>query len=386
MSTTKPRHDGEIPTALCAQLLENLSTATLVLDENLRVQYANPAAEQLLATSLPHLRPQTLASFFDDETSLASLRHTLASQRPHTQREARLRSPGSRLGAMVDYTATPLPPTTGSRMRLLVEILPLDRLIHLNREDSLFTARQATRALIRGMAHEIKNPLGGIRGAAQLLARELDSATLQEYTTIIINEADRLRNLADRMLGSRKRPDFRRINIHLVLERVRVILQAETGPAITVLRDYDPSLPEVWADTDQLIQVVLNLARNAAQALLEMKPQDTSRSRPARIILRSRVLRQFTIGTQRHPLLCLIEVEDNGPGISRDLRETLFYPMVTNRSQGTGLGLPIAQSIMQQHGGLIECDSQPGQTLFRVLIPFAPPATPHTGTLQHASP
>lgn len=356
-----------ITDSAAARLLENLTTAVLLLDAHLCVQYANPAAEQLLATSLIHLQQQPLNIFWDGaDAHLSSLQHALLTQQSHTQREVRLRDPGSFRSTTVDYTVTPL-----SSTQLLVELQPLDRLLRINREDSLFAANQATRALVRGMAHEIKNPLGGIRGAAQLLARELSRAELLEYTEVIISEADRLRNLADRMLDARKPLAFKRLNIHQVLERVRLVIQAEVGNAIGIIRDYDPSLPELWGDMDQLIQVILNILRNAAQSLTEMPAR--AQSLP-RIIIRSRVLRQCTIGTHRHPLVCLIEIEDNGPGIDAAILETVFYPMVTGRSQGTGLGLPIAQSIMQQHGGLIECESRPGSTLFRVLIPFEPHA------------
>lgn len=364
-----------------APLLEHLATAVLLLDAQLRIEYANHAAEQLLATGLPRLRHQAFTAFLDDAdgSAAASLDLALHAQQPYTQREARLLGTGEMQLAVADYTVTPLPATLGAAPgsagggQLLVELHPLDRQIHSNREDSLFTANQATRALVRGMAHEIKNPLGGIRGAAQLLERQLDSAPLREYTEVIIHEADRLRALADRMLDARQPPAFARVNIHQILERVRLILQAEAGDAVQMVRDYDPSLPEVWADADQLIQVFLNIMGNAVQCLMEMPkmpPGQPAGSPPPRIIIRSRVLRRFTIGTRCHALLCLVEIEDNGPGIGAELRETVFYPMVTGRSQGTGLGLPIAQAIMQQHGGLIECESQPGQTIFKVLVPF----------------
>jgi two-component system nitrogen regulation sensor histidine kinase GlnL len=319
-----------------------------------------------------------------DGSAAATLDLALHAQQPYTQRQARLLGAGEMQLAVADYTVTPLPATLGTApaapeqadtpggQQLLVELHPLDRLIHNNREDSLFTTNQATRALVRGMAHEIKNPLGGIRGAAQLLERQLDSAELREYTAVIIHEADRLRALADRMLGARQPPAFARVNIHQILERVRRILQAEAGDAVQLVRDYDPSLPEVWADPDQLIQVFLNIMGNAVQCLLEMPPNQAADRLPPRVLIRSRVLRRFTIGTRCHALLCQVEIEDNGPGISTELRETVFYPMVTGRSQGTGLGLPIAQAIMQQHGGLIECESQPGQTIFKVLVPFPP--------------
>jgi len=322
-----------------------------------------------------------MGPFFEAEDwAPADLRNAQIGQHAYTRREARLCPPGSDHVIRVDYTITPL--GDGGRAncatQLLMELQPLDRLLRISREGSLFAANQATRALVRGVAHEIKNPLGGIRGAVQLLARELKDPGLQEYIDVIISETERLRNLVDRMLGPRKLPDFRRINIHQVLERVRMIQQAELGDALSIERDYDPSLPELWGDLDQLIQVVLNILRNAAQSLMDPAMADVrgsqdkgSKDRP-RIVIRSRVLRQLTIGAQCHRLVCLVEVEDNGPGIGEELRETLFYPMVTGRSQGTGLGLPIAQSIIQQHGGLIECDSRPGRTVFRILIPFDP--------------
>jgi two-component system nitrogen regulation sensor histidine kinase GlnL len=226
-------------------------------------------------------------------------------------------------------------------------------------------AHQATRALVRGVAHEVKNPLGGIRGAAQLLAKELKDENLTDYTDIIIAEADRLRNLVDKLLGPRKLPDFRKLNIHQLIERVRSIVEAESGHQISIVRDYDPSLPEVLVDGDQIIQAILNVVSNARQALLESTQSDYPR-----ITLRTRPLRQFTIGNIRHRLVAMIEIEDNGPGVDQKIQETLFFPMVSGRANGTGLGLSIAQSIMNQHQGLIECESRPGLTQFRLLLPI----------------
>lgn len=355
---------------LSGALLESLATAVLVLDEQLRIQYANHAAEQLLATSWLHLRQQAFADFLDGaDWNAARLRQGLQAQQPYIQRGARLRGGGDAPLAVVDYAVTPLL-GAGEAGQLLIELYPLDRLLHIHREDNRVTTNQATHALVRGMAHEIKNPLGGIRGAAQLLARQLGDGALAEYTEVIIHEADRLHKLVDRMLGARKLPSAQHVNIHQILERVRLIVQTEAGAALTLVRDYDPSLPEVWGDADQLIQVFLNIVRNAAQALLEMPPAQSAA--PPCVVMRTRVLHQITIGAHRHPLICLVEVQDNGPGIGEELRETLFYPMVTGRAQGTGLGLPIAQSIMLQHGGLIECDSRPGQTVFKILVPFEP--------------
>ena len=214
--------------------------------------------------------------------------------------------------------------------------------------------------MVRGLAHEIKNPLGGLRGAAQLLEREIDEASLKEYTQIIIGEADRLQNLLNRMLGPNDVPDIQSTNIHTVLERVRELVQAEAGESLQVQQDYDPSLPELQADPELLVQAVLNIVRNAAQAL-EGKGD---------ITLRTRVKRQFNIGVRKHRLVAVIDIIDNGPGIESDLQEKIFYPMITTRDEGTGLGLSIAQSLISRHQGLIECYSQPGNTVFTILLPL----------------
>lgn len=349
------------------RILDHMATAVMVLDANLRVQYMNPAAETVLATSLARREPPVVWDLFWESAPGASemLQMAVNTRHAYTKREAHLQLPsGQQL--TVDYTVTPLG-DAGMPLMLVVEIRTLDRLLKISREDSIISTQQATRALVRGIAHEVKNPLGGIRGAAQLLAKELPSADLRDYTNVIIAEADRLRNLVDRMLGPRTVPHYQNTNIHEVIERVRNIIAAEVRSKIRVIRDYDPSLPELFADPDQLIQAILNIVRNAMQALLENPKQQT----PC-ITLRSRALRQFTIGSVRHRLVICVEIIDNGPGISNDLQETMFYPMVSGRANGTGLGLSIAQNIINQHHGLIECDSVPGHTVFRLYIPLEP--------------
>lgn len=351
-------------------LLDNLTTAVLLLDETLSILYINPAAEHLFATSSSHLLKSPVGNLFYEESGDEDeLIQSLENQHPFTRRETTLILANSAQPAIVDYTITPL--LTPGEKNLLMEIRPLDRLLKISREDNITSANKATRALIRGVAHEVKNPLGGIRGAAQLLARELDDKNLHEYTDVIIGESDRLRNLVDKMLGPRKLPDIKEINVHQLLERVRSIVTAESGDAVTLIRDYDPSLPELWADGDQLIQAFLNIVRNARQSLSENIEQQNPK-----ITLRTRALRQFTIGNKRHRLTCVVEIEDNGPGINEELQETLFFPMVSGRAHGTGLGLSIAQSILHQHHGLIECKSEPGKTVFRLLVPLEKP----TGT------
>jgi two-component system nitrogen regulation sensor histidine kinase GlnL len=348
------------------RLLDHLRTAVIMLDDNLQVRYLNPAAEMLLATSASRAMGQPLPDyFFDDEEARAALRQCIRDEHPFTRREARLAvSPGYEI--TVDYSVSPIN-EPGQTLCLLMELQPLDRLLRITREEALIHAHQATRALVRGVAHEIKNPLGGIRGAAQLLERALPTPDLTEYTKVIIDEADRLRTVADRMLGPRKPPEFKAVNIHECLEHVRQLLLAEHPRGVSIWRDYDISLPDVIADRDQMIQVLLNIIRNATQALLESHTED------ARIIMRTRVLRQFTIGSLRHRLVLRVDIIDNGPGIAPDVQETLFYPMVSGRASGTGLGLSIAQSIISQHQGLIECESVPGNTVFSILLPMEQP-------------
>lgn len=220
--------------------------------------------------------------------------------------------------------------------------------------------QNAARMLLRGLAHEIKNPLGGLRGAAQLLDQELPDDELREYTRIIIEESDRLQSLVDRMLAPNKPPHKSLINIHRVLERVRQLVQVEAPVGVKLNRDYDPSMPALYGDGDQLIQAILNIVRNAAQALGDK----------GKITIRTRIHRQVTIGLNRHPLVAKIDVVDDGPGIKAELLNQIFYPMVTGRAEGTGLGLSIAQSLISQHGGLVECESKPGETIFSIFLPL----------------
>ena len=340
------------------RLMEHLTTAVLLLDGQLRLRWMNPAAEALLALSRSRVIGQPLPGLVNSEDDIGEL---LAKARdefhPYTQREARLTLPtGDAL--TVDYTVTPL-----SADELLMELEPRDRLLRISREEALQTRQETIKVLARGLAHEVKNPLGGIRGAAQLLERDLGDSRLTEFTHIIVEEADRLRDLVDAMLGPHRLNRHEPLNIHKVLERVRTLLEAE-HPRIDYVRDYDPSLPDLEGDEAQLIQAVLNVARNAVQAMEEHGVE------APRLILRTRARRQFTLGAERHRLVCELGILDNGPGIPETLRETLFYPMVSGRAEGSGLGLSIAQSILHQHQGLIECDSVPGCTEFRLLIPL----------------
>ncbi|HSP58217.1 MAG TPA: nitrogen regulation protein NR(II) [Halomonas sp.] len=339
------------------RLMEHLTTAVLLLDAQLRVRWMNPAAEALLALSLSRVEGLSLTALLGQEHIGEVLKKARDAYHPFTQREARLlMATGEAL--TVDYTVSPL-----SADELLLEIEPRDRLLRISREEALQSRQETIKILARGLAHEVKNPLGGIRGAAQLLERDLDDPGLKEFTRIIVEEVDRLRDLVDSMLGPNRVSHHEALNIHKVLERVRSLLIVEQ-PRVHIERDYDPSLPDLTGDESQMIQAVLNVARNAVEAMTEAGTEHP------RLTLRTRARRQFTLGAERHRLVCEVGMTDNGPGIPAALRDTLFYPMVSGRAEGSGLGLSIAQSILHQHHGLIECESTPGKTEFRLLIPL----------------
>jgi two-component system nitrogen regulation sensor histidine kinase GlnL len=243
---------------------------------------------------------------------------------------------------------------------LLVEMTDVTRRSQITRENALLIQHGAGRQMIRQLAHEIKNPLGGIRGAAQLLERQLGDAELREYTDVVISETDRLAGLVDTLLGPGGPPNKQAVNVHELLEYVVRIIEAEDPRRLTIRRDYDPGLPEIDLDRDQMVQAFLNLVRNAASALDGL----------GTLTLRSRAVTNFTIGDTRHRVIASIEIEDDGPGIPVEMQDSVFYPLVTNKPDGTGLGLPAAQELISRHGGLIEFESRPGRTVFYVRIPL----------------
>jgi two-component system nitrogen regulation sensor histidine kinase GlnL len=355
-----PPSKGKIDPRLPTLILDHLSNAVVLLNQDLRAQYLNQAAEGLLAVSQQHAFGQLFSDVVREANELmAAFRNALKTGTPFTQRQVSLTLSTLHQTILVDVSATPLPDQS-----LLLELQAMDRLARINREEAIVSSQLTTRHLARGLAHEIKNPLGGIRGAAQLLARALPDAGLTEYTRIIIEEADRLRDLVDRMLGPRELPVMSPVNIHEVLERVLSLIHAEYGDSIDCQRDYDPSLPDVEGDRGQLLQAILNVVRNAMQALHEHHtPHGT-------ILLRTRVQRRLTIGKSQHRLVCRVDIIDNGPGIPAEMQDTIFYPMISGRADGTGLGLAIAQSIMAQHQGMIECESAPGNTRFSLYLPM----------------
>ncbi len=355
-------------------VLDNLNTAVITLNQQFQVLYLNPAAELMLDISLKRIQNQSITDWFDQGSFQADLDRALGNGRQYTRRETSIRLYDETI--MVDYSITPV---QGSC--IVVELSQRDRLQRITREESLLAKQETSKSMIRGLAHEIKNPLGGIRGAAQLLSRELPEPELQDFTEVIIQEADRLRDLVDRMLGPLKPPEMLPLNIHQILDRAVQLISAETRSMLTITKDYDPSIPEIPGDAERLIQAMLNIVRNGMQAIEgAMAFSDGS------LTVRTRITRQFTIGAQRPGQVCHISVIDNGPGIPSELAESIFYPMISGRAEGTGLGLPLSQSIISQHQGLIECDSKPGCTVFHIYLPLAqnPDASPK-GTFKNSN-
>ena len=344
------------------RLLDHLTAAVIVLDDSFCLFHLNPAAEALFKTSDRRSRNAYIGDLlYRPEATLKALRNVQKEGHTYIARKVHLAlANGARL--LVDYSVSPF--SELDRDFFLVEIQELDRSYHISRGETLISTHETTQELVRNLGHEIKNPLGGIRGAAQLLAEELPSEDLLDYTDVIIKEADRLVNLVDRLTGSYKKPLLAKHNIHEVVERVRSLLEAETKGKVLFIRDYDPSIPELTCDVEQVIQAVLNIVRNAVEALQYSQHEDPQ------IILKTRAVSHANIGLKTHKLVAKIEVIDNGPGISDDIIENIFYPLISGRAEGTGLGLSIAQTILKNHEGLIECESQEGQTRFILSIPL----------------
>ncbi len=342
----------------CCLILENLADVVLFFDANLRLTYINHSGEMLLAGSARHFMGAHISETLRcrDSSVEDDLLHAIETGVAISQKDMIIERAEDNV--TVNFFASPI--LDGAVVNsVLVEMQQVDRQLKISREEQLMTQQNASRLLLRGLAHEIKNPLGGLRGAAQLLDQELDEE-FREYTRIIIDESDRLQSLMDRMLGPNKPTKKVALNIHKILERVRQLVSVETPDGVVVVRDYDPSIPDLRADHDQLIQAILNVVRNAAQAVGEH----------GKITLRTRIHRQVTIGSQRNKMAIRVDIADTGPGIKAEILEQIFYPMVTSRAEGTGLGLSIAQSLINQHGGLIECASTPGHTLFSIYLPL----------------
>ncbi|NKC11195.1 MAG: PAS domain-containing protein [Gammaproteobacteria bacterium] len=341
------------------ELFDLLSTGALLLDDSLRLVRVNPAAEVLLELSSRQALGEQLTVLLPRSTEChAIIERARRSSMALSEREMTVILPSAR-NLKVGCTVTPLI-ELGEPGGFLMELVPIEHHLRISREERLLSQNEVARSVVRGLAHEIRNPLGGLRGAAQLLEAELPAAELREYTTIIIDEADRLQRLLDRLLGPNSRPSVGAVNIHEVTERVVTLTQAEAPPEVVVTKDYDPSIPWLRADPERLIQALLNVMRNAVHAVGD----------GGRVLLRTRIARHCSVGSRHYRLAIRIDVVDNGPGVPPELADTLFYPLVTGRPEGTGLGLSIAQSLVNQHGGIIEMHREAHETVFSILLPL----------------
>ena len=337
---------------------DNLATAVIIVDEDRVTRYLNPAAENLLGISAIHAIARPLANLTVDCTELVRVvDNALSEGTSFTEHDLQLPVNGHTV--VLCATVTPLDNEAGS---VVIELHPAAGNVRIARDEQVMTQSLASQALLRQLAHEIRNPLGGIRGAAQLLEAELEDTELREYTQVVIQETNRLQSLLDRLLAPAKRPVVQAVNIHEVLERVRSVLLAEFT-RLKVRRDYDISLPELAGDPEQLIQAVLNIARNAAQAM----------EGSGRITMRTRVARQVTLAMKRWKHAVRVDVIDNGPGIPEDILGQVFLPLVSGREGGSGLGLTLAQNLVQRHEGAVHVESRPGRTCFSIFLPIREP-------------
>ncbi len=339
------------------RILDNLSLAVMLFKPDLTLIYANPAAEMLLGVSVNRLVGLPFEEMVKAEASLKQqLVEAVETNHPFSRHELAVRLMNEN-DITVDITVNILQ-SGDAEKQVLLEMEPIDRILRIAREDAIVAQQATAQDLIRGLAHEIKNPLGGLRGAAQLLERELESEDQKEYTKVIIDEADRLQKLVNRLLGPSGMPRNSEINVHEAIEYVRGIVLNDK-PDIQFVRDYDPSIPNIMGDQDLLVQAILNIANNAIEAM----------QGKGKLIIRTRIVRNFTIGPKRRRLALRIDVIDEGPGIPEEIKDKIFFPMITGRAEGTGLGLSIAQRLVTQHSGLIECKSEPGKTIFSIYLP-----------------
>ncbi len=339
-------------------LLDSMATSVLVVDRALVIRYVNNAAEALFELSRNQLVGHTLKHFIANNSLNAErMQSALTHRESYTEGEVTLSFTYGK-HCLVDAMVSVF--DDGNESLLLLEVILIDQQRKLSQDNQHFAHQQAAKELIRGLAHEIKNPLGGIRGAAQLLERELGSDEQREFTSLIMEQSDRLRNMVDKLLGPNTVPSFKLQNVHRSIEQIRSLISFEADPSLHIERDYDPSIPEIYIDSDMIQQAILNIARNALQAV----------SDHGKITFVTRVQRQQMIQGVRYPLCVEIKVIDDGPGIPTEIKDTLFYPMVTSKSDGTGLGLSIAQSLIEHHKGKIEVESWPGHTEFCILLPI----------------
>jgi two-component system nitrogen regulation sensor histidine kinase GlnL len=343
-------------------MLNAMKTALVLVDEDLEISFVNDAALNLLETGESQVKERRFNDFFlNDSFNGKQILRALKNGEDFTETEIQMCFKDGRC-LMVDINANVL--IANDKTQVLVEILTVDKQRKITQESQQYAQQLAARELIRGLAHEIKNPLGGIRGAAQLLEKELPSLEQKEFTQMIIDQSDRLRGLVDRLLGPNSLPQKRWCNLHEIIEKVYSVILADQGYDLLIDRDYDPSIPDIYADPDMLQQALLNIARNANQALQEAKIDKPM------ITFKTRIERQCVIKGRRQSLAAKISIIDNGPGIPVELKDTIFYPMVSNKQNGSGLGLSIAQTLTDHHNGKIDLESFPGYTDFSLYIPI----------------
>ena len=345
------------------QAFDWLATPIAVLESNGTVVFVNSELEDVMGQSRRSLEGESFLNFFSDPKPLL---HALSGAKANEFAALRYDAELLRINPEESLPVHVIVAQSDQSDEVIIELLPIQQQTRQDREERLIDQAQANKELIRNLAHEIKNPLGGIRGAAQLLEMEMESKELTEYTQVIIHEADRLQTLVDRLLAPHRRAHVvGDVNIHEVCERVRSLIVAEFPKGLTVARDYDISIPDLRGDREQLIQAVLNIAQNACLALAQRREVGD-----ARLTFSTRVARQVTFGKHRHRLALELHVVDNGPGVPDSIKDRLFYPLVSGREGGSGLGLTLAQTFVQQHHGTIEVDSAPGHTDFKILIPL----------------
>lgn len=343
-------------------VMESLVTAIIVCDKNLIVNYLNPSAESLFEVSAKQAINNNISVFFEDNNNFFKKILLKVDEQNNSYKEHEyFIQTHQKKTICVSLTVTAL---IDSKDEFVIEFIQMDQQLKVAREERMFIQQQANTELLRNLAHEVRNPLGGLRGAAQLLEQELVEDSLKEYTQIVINEADRLQNLMNRMLTPHQMPVYKKTNIHEILERVRSLILSEFSNDISFVRDYDVSLPEFIVDREKLIQAILNIARNGAQAMKQNK-QDNMQ-----LTFITRAERQIVFRKKKHATAIRIDIVDNGPGIKNELIDKIFFPLVTGSEKGSGLGLSLAQNLISLHQGMIDCHSVPGNTVFSIILPI----------------
>ena len=342
--------------------MEDLATAIVVCDSELKIKYINPSSEILFELSHGQVVNEKISIFFEDtkffKEALKQAKNKQSSFREH---EYFIKTKQKKT-ICVSFTITPI---DHKDYDFIVEFIQMDQQLRIAREERMFIQQQANSELLRNLAHEIRNPLGGLRGAAQLLEKELKEKSLKEYTQIVINEADRLQNLMNKLLTPHQLPVYKKTNIHEVLERVRSLILSEFPENLNLTRDYDISLPEFIGDREKLIQAVLNVARNGVQAMF-----NEGSSEKMNLNFVTRAESQIVFHKKKHTTAIRLDIVDNGPGINNELLDKIFYPLVSGKESGSGLGLSLAQNFITQHNGMIDCSSIPGKTKFSIILPI----------------